>query len=424
MGSMTRSRDEGRSSWSFDMRIWYIALTLAFLGVIVRILLYDTVTSDYIYFVSKWFYALQTLPGLSAFRSPFSDYSPAYLYLIKLVTYLPISSLYSTKTISVLCDVIIAIYVSRIWGFWSTNKAERFFVGVIAFILPTVLVNGALWGQSDSVYAAGVVAALYYMLADRPLASAVAFGIALSIKLQAIFFLPVMAGYLLYKKEYYRYFVVIPLLYILSIVPAWLGGGSFVFWLLSYSRQSGTYTDLSVSAPSLYAFVMGYPLTSDAKQVLLYLGIIVAVIIAFGVMWYIRFLYKTQSTQREIVLVSLLCVLTLPLVLPRMHERYFYLADIFSFIYVLYDPRRWYVAAGVSLASLISYVPFLSKQPTLFEGLSVDLRIPAFMFVVLVIILVRDLLHLRGTKKTPADTLSAGAPRTRSRTTDLRYRKP
>ena len=57
-------------------------------------------------------------------------------------------------------------------------------------LLPTVVLNGAMWGQADSTYAALCVAGLYHLLCRRPVRAGVYFGLALAFKLQTVFASP------------------------------------------------------------------------------------------------------------------------------------------------------------------------------------------------------------------------------------------
>ena len=45
-----------------------------------------------------------------------------------------------------------------------------------------------------------------------------------------------------------------------------------------------------------------------------------------------------------------------PYLLPRMHERYFYMAEILALVYFMYDHKRWYVPVAITLTSLAGYV--------------------------------------------------------------------
>jgi len=52
-------------------------------------------------------------------------------------------------------------------------------------------------------------------------------------------------------------------------------------------------------------------------------------------------------------------VLAVPFLLPQMHERYFFLADVLTIVMAMYVRHFWPVAVVVSLCSLLSYAPFL-----------------------------------------------------------------
>ncbi|MBC1270570.1 hypothetical protein GNF07_26340, partial [Trichormus variabilis FSR] len=49
-------------------------------------------------------------------------------------------------------------------------------------------------------------------------------------------------------------------------------------------------------------------------------------------------------------------VLLMPYILPKMHQRYFYPADICSIILAFYLPQYRWVAIAVQLSSLFSYL--------------------------------------------------------------------
>ena len=51
--------------------------------------------------------------------------------------------------------------------------------------------------------------------------------------------------------------------------------------------------------------------------------------------------------------------IAIPFLLPEMHDRYFYLADVLSIVAAFYFPRMFYIAVGVQLCSLLSYAPYL-----------------------------------------------------------------
>jgi Gpi18-like mannosyltransferase len=252
-----------------------------------------------------------------------------------------------------------------------------------------MMLNSSLWGQSDALYALPVVASLYFMLRDRPLLASVLFGVGVSLKLQAIFFLPILIGYLSRTKETRPYIVVPFLVYMVTILPIALVGGDMAYWLLVYAKESGEYPYLSVSAPSMFAFVNGLSLSAGVQNVLFWCGITLA-----GA-WAIVVAYFTAHARNyalpTITLITLACVLVIPYLLPRMHERYFYLADVISCLYVLFVPRRWYLAVLIVGASTLAYMPYLSSQIPFLSGVNIDLRIPAVMLLSAIVIVLVDL---------------------------------
>ena len=94
-----------------------------------------------------------------------------------------------------------------------------------------------------------------------------------------------------------------------------------------------------------------------------------------------------------LIKIALVFALALPFLLPEMHERYFYLADVLSIIYAFYFPRYFFVAILVQVCSLLSYAPyFLNTQ---IVGLSyvafAELVLSIIVFVDLVLALYPDI---------------------------------
>lgn len=360
---------------------------LLFASSVARLVSYPVITTDYTYFLAKWFSALAQNHGLSAFKKPFADYAPLYLYALKLLTFIPAPSLYSIKTFSLLFDIALAwlavLIVKKVQP--VLPGGTQFFIFALMMSVPTFVLNDSLWGQSDIVYAAFAVASLYFILSDRPLYATLFFALAVSIKVQAVFFFPVLLGYLIARRAWWQ-LLWIPALYLLTILPAWFAGGSFSYWFFIYLHQAGEYSGLSISSQSIFAFVTNLPLTALQTDLLFYAGIIAALACAAALTFAV---VRTPHTlYARLVLLSFLCAASLPYVLPRMHERYFFLADVFSILYALLLPRQWYLPVTVVFASLLSYMPFLSAQVVWFSAFHVDLRVPsALMFIAIAVAL-------------------------------------
>ena len=63
-----------------------------------------------------------------------------------------------------------------------------------------------------------------------------------------------------------------------------------------------------------------------------------------------------------LVTAALISVLFPPFLLPGVHERYFFAADVLSVVYAFYYPKQWYVPLLVQFASGFSYFPFLFQR--------------------------------------------------------------
>jgi Gpi18-like mannosyltransferase len=369
-----------------------VGAVLLVVSTTIRLVSYPTITSDYTYFLAKWFDALHAHAGLSAFQYPFSDYAPLYLYLLKLLTYLPVYSLWSIKTLSLAFDIGVAYLAYRLLKDTKHySQGVLFLCASIMLSVPTVVLNSSLWGQSDALYALGIVGALYMMLADKPRWVALWFALAFAFKFQAVFFLPVLAGYFLPRRAAWLELLWIPAVYVACVLPAWLGGAPFLSELTIYAHQSGEYTSLNVSSPSVFAFADGLPLSQSMQHVLFWAGIGIAAAAAAAVVFVVSRLPARASVY---LYWSLVCVIAVPYFLPRMHERYFYVADVLSVLYALYTPRRWYVPVLVAGSSLLAYMPFLSGQVPFFSGVHVDLRFPSAMLLAALVVLLVQLVPL------------------------------
>ena len=233
-------------------------------------------------------------------------------------------------------------------------------------------------------YASGILLSLYYLLRDKPFPAVLWFSFAFCIKLQAIFFLPVLIGYCLKEERTAGYLVAIPLLYFVSIIPARLGGGALTDLLLVYGKRSRKSTArLAYQRQNVFALFSNYSFTASELQLLMYAGVAAGLLVSLGIA---TMVYKNKLSSRAMVLVSLLCFLLVPYVLPRLLERYFYLADIISVLYACYAPRSWYLPVLVVGASFLAYMPYLSQLSWL-SGVHVNLVLPSLMVLAAVFLI-------------------------------------
>src|SRR6266700_1800344 len=321
------------------------ALAILFLlAIVLRVSLYRVVTSDYTFFLSQWYDFMQTHGGFAALKYNFSNYNPPYLYLLALTTYLPIPKLVAIKTLSVVFDGFLGLFTYLLLGL-KFRRSYAAIIGVLVVLFaPTIVINSAAWGQSDAIYTAFCLGSLYFLLKERPGWASVFFGLAISFKLQAIFFLPVLLIVLLRRKWAMKYLLLIPAVFLLTLAPAFLAGRDALSLLTVYVGQiisagvggpgqfngigkgpfngggpgGGSFSSSSftLNAPSFYQW-----LPAGAPEYWKWIGIILAVtfVVLIGVLIMAS---KKHLTQAIILKVALVFALAVLFFLPEMHERY------------------------------------------------------------------------------------------------------
>ena len=142
-------------------------------------------------------------------------------------------------------------------------------VFLLMMVLPTTLLDGACWGQCDSVYAFLVVSSLYFLETDRPMRSALFLSVAFAFKLQTIFFFPVVLLGLLHKKFKLRHALAFFAGYLMTMVPGLIAGKPFIDAIAVYANQSmGQYYDrLTYGAANLYLFFPMMDFSTGHKSV-------------------------------------------------------------------------------------------------------------------------------------------------------------
>jgi Gpi18-like mannosyltransferase len=331
-------------------------------------------------FLSPWYDFIVSYGGLGALEYDFSNYSPLYLYFLTLATYLPLPKLYAIKLVSISFDLLLALWVLLIIRLKYENRVlwvSSFFAALFA---PTVFINSALWGQSDAIYTSMLIAAIYFAIRRSPNLSLFFFSVALAFKLQAVFLFPLFIVLLLKRRVPIYSFLIIPAMYIASVLPAWLAGRSLTELLMTYPAQAGRFPDLTLNAPNLYQWLSNDPELFEKP------GTILAALLAC-LLCLVCWRSAVPLNGDVIVKLSLVSVLILPLTLPHMHERYFFAADVVSIIYAFYSPRRFFVPIVVGVASLFSYFPFLFRETV------IDLRYLAILMGVALIVVAADLLR-------------------------------
>ena len=333
------------------------ALALA-LSLLARYFLLPFVSGDWTQFYRPWMDFISLMGHFAALKYDFSQQNYPYLYLLATASLFDtVPDLIKVKGISIVFDYVMGFFVYRIVRLkYPEGGIVPIAAGLATICLPTVVLNGSAWGQSDSIYTAFMVMSLYYLLAGREKMACVAFGLAFSFKPMGIFLAPLFLWLLARREVRLRNLFLIPAVYLGLLLPAWLIGRPLDELLRIYPNSIMYKSRLTRNAPSLYAWIEPIGTASFFRP-----AAVIAAMIFVVSMAALLYMSRTKITKGAVVLLATFSVLVPPWILPFMHDRYFFSADVISVIFAFYFPRLWHVPAMICLSSLLSYSPFLLK---------------------------------------------------------------
>ena len=382
---------QGRKRFIEITLFWINAL---FMALVVRLPWANLISSDYVEYVGVWFEFIANNGYLTALKYGFAEiltydgveYHVPYLYLLSLaaMSFPSVEGHLVIKAISVVFDLLLAFFVYKCVRLkYSQSNTVPYIAALVALFAPTVILNGAAWGQNDSIYTAFLVACLWALLSGHHGWAFIAFGLSFSFKTQAIFLAPLFLWLLMKKKVNWRLFFLSPLVYFITIIPAWVIGRPLDDLLYIFVNQINQTGRLTEQAPNLYQWV------PDRYYGYYPIGILLTALV---VLLIAVLVYKSRVdiTKDLLVYLANFSVLIVPFLLPKMHERYFFPADIFAIIFAFYFSKYWYTPMIIGLASSLAYLNFL------YGVTPIPLTWLAFALLLLIIVLGWNLLKALG----------------------------
>ncbi len=341
-------------------RLLTLLLPIA-LALFLRSLPLDHATLDYQDFLSRWVAHFRDNGGFSAIKDPVGNYNVPYLYMLALLSYLPIPDLYGIKLFSILFDFLLAWGGLRLAKTITRSETAPCRAFSVLLLLPTVVLNGACWGQCDSVWAALCVWALSFALEERPVFSLSFLALAFSFKLQSIFILPLWCALWFTRRIKFRQLFVFPGVFFLSTLPALLAGKPMGDILRVYLDQAGdsvSWKTVNYNSPSVFALL---PYHTETAPWVPKLAIALAFLFMLGILAFL-YLWRENADNYALVLAGTALSLGIPFLLPYMHERYFFLGGVLLAVTACARPSLAPAAAGAELASLGGYHAYLMKR--------------------------------------------------------------
>jgi Gpi18-like mannosyltransferase len=329
----------------------------------IKISLWSVTSHDAEVYFLPWLEFIRAHGHWLALRYPVGQYFPFYLYLLATSSYLDqlISPLGQIKLIPLTFDFYAAAMAYRVvkqleaYDDAATPNSYSPIVAFFAvFALPSLLIDGALWGQCDSILVSLLLATVFYVLRGSPIRAAICFGLAFSFKIQAVFLGPFLLALLLRGRLRFQAALLIPLVWVASITPIVLLGRSFRGVLQIFTQQSQEYNALAMNVANpwcLYErFHLGYPFG-------LHVGLVLT-ILAAGILTFIG--YKNENLGLTwLFLFATTTLVVMPYIMPKMHDRYFLAGQVFLVILACHKTKFLVPAALLECALILPYINYL-----------------------------------------------------------------
>lgn len=318
----------------------------------------DYETLDYQNFLTRWVQFYRDNGGFKALDRSVGNYNIPYLYFMALFSYSSIKDLYLIKLLSIFFDLLLAWGCVRVLGSFTRSVPRRIACFFTVLYLPTVFLNSSVWAQCDAVYVAFGVLGIALALEDRPVESMVMMALSFGFKLQAVFILPVCAVLWLKGKYKLWHFLVFPLSYVILVMPAVIAGRPVIETLTLYTSQTGSIGNgLNYNSPSVFAVITDVSDTDRASKI--------AILCAFAFMLLVllaAFLMRKRLSNTALMVLAAIFAVGIPFILPHMHDRYFFAADILTLLLAFILPITAPLAALTQFASLLGYHAYLKMR--------------------------------------------------------------
>ena len=326
---------------------------------IIRWKLMPIESADYWGFLAEWMTKIREGGGYRSLGTQISNYTSPYMYLMCIVSYITENDLYGLKMISVVFDYLASVAIFLIVYHITADRHKAIMGMSVLLLCPTVILDSAYWCQCDIIYTTFILYAIYFLLKGNSNKCLIIVGISFAFKVQTLFIVPfLIIMWLKNKTVKLRHFLWIPVIYVISSLPAWMMGRSFKELMLIYFDQSNTYPWGTLEYPNIYALLgESMPDMRHAAEVS-GAGIFMTIMI-LGCLAYYIYTKHVKLTDELMITLALFSVAIVVYSLPHMHDRYGFLIDLFAIIWGVVNIKKLPVTGGFVLVSVLTFMPYL-----------------------------------------------------------------
>lgn len=304
---------------------------------------------------------------------------------------------FTNKLPAIFADVGIIWLLYKFVGELRNKKTAILAASFFAFS-PPFWYSSSFWGQTDSIYALPLIGAFYALHKNHKIVSVFLYTLSILTKPTGVFALPIFAIWWIKKAKLRNYywaaivFVVSVLLIYLPFHP-----DNLVPWIINFYSKSlgGELNYIVANAFNFWGLVHGFnevvettPFLGLPSHLVGYFIYTLVAVLAVYLIW-----SRTKLSTPKALFIALLFSFFAFLVLPRIHERYFYPALLLLVPLAGIDKKlRWpfFLLSGIHLVNLYHFwwvprveivVEILSNR--LVEQLLILFNIGVFIWLVL-----------------------------------------
>ena len=328
-------------------------LALLALALFERVVCWHQRPPDMGIFLEPWFAHIVRYGPIQAFAHPFSNYEPAYLYLLALgsLAHQLLAPITIIKILSVAGTLFMTAAFADLLKALGVDRRGA----LLLLVLPSVAINDALLAQCDALWAGSCMLALAAVIRGKTLKSMIWCGVAFAFKAQAAFIAPVMIGAMIGQKAPRWQWTVPGLVFLATLVPPWLLGWPGIKLLTVYLDQASID---HLAGRLANPWMLGTMFGEETARQWFVLGYAAAIAAAITIA---ALAARTARDPKLLVLLAALAGTALPFLLPKMLERYYFLGDVMTLAVALSMRNRpaSFAVRAVQLASILTHFSYL-----------------------------------------------------------------
>lgn len=339
-------------------------IILSFIGILVRIPGLNHIGGDMIECLIPWYDSIAPTNGIYSLRNYTGNYGMPYVTILWFLHFIPGKTHIKIKAVSILFEYLCAVSVGLLSShfFREKKKTIAFICGFgLTLFYPVIIINGAWWGQCDSIYASFVLLMIYAFLKDKPALASVFLGCAFAFKFQAIFIIPFVLLFYYFRRTFSLLnLILVPITIEILYIPAMIAGYSPLSPITIYAEQAGYYPEMYMYYPGLWSFFWRW---SDYDR--FHIPAIAFVLMVYALIFSVLLQRGKDLSDKNWIETAFLTSLIGVYFLPAMHERYGIIAELTAIIYAIIHPKRSWTSLFIwaSITWTIIQPLFMNRWP-------------------------------------------------------------